>query len=121
MKRGRESAPQPDTENSDVANLWREFGFIGKPPKLGSPAEQRLREACNKYTIRILDPRRIKSTGAEDHQRQLHNEIAIMTRGISRSDIASADAEKIAEFACQLTTGMSIASALERFEDHGKH
>ena len=119
MRRNAETAPSPE-ENSAIAVLWKQFGLLGKPPKPGSVAEQRLFDACEAYVKKVIHPEHTKVPGSESDQRRLHNEIAVMVLGKERSGMAYDEASKITEFACQLITGMSTGEAIAEYENGGR-
>ncbi|OHA60152.1 MAG: hypothetical protein A2589_00535 [Candidatus Vogelbacteria bacterium RIFOXYD1_FULL_46_19] len=98
---------------SDIARYWKRMGFSFSSPKPGSPAEARLREACESYSRFIVNPSLRGATGSEGRRRQLHNEISIMTVGEPRSGMESEKAEKIADFACLVATGLTAAELLK--------
>ena len=91
--------------------LWTKLGLPGKPPAQGSVAEGRLRETCERYTQYVINPEMMKHAGSDQRRRNLHNEIAIMLVGRPRSGMDGVEADKIANFAVQLSTGYSLKEA----------
>lgn len=104
-----------EQENSDLGRLWRKYNLFGEPLKPGTPVEARLREKCRAYSDLILGGRVSDANGGST-RRQMHNEICIMVLGKAHADLSSATVEKIADFACELTTGMTAAGYLEYVE-----
>lgn len=125
--------PNSQIESSDLQVLWRQFRFPGQPPKAGSVAEQRLRDACENYVNIITAKQRAmtvpmeedgenyrrpdddrpsyyeqRTASSDESRRNLHNQIAVMVYGQVRSEMDSATAEKLADFACQFAAGTSI-------------
>ena len=120
-------------EASQLPKLWRQFRFTGQPPRPGTIAEQRLHDVCENYVNLITVGQGAVTMPAEEdsenyrrpddirpsyteqkvkisdeHRRNLHNQIAIMVYGQARSEMNSALAKTIADFACQYITGSSI-------------
>lgn len=101
----------PEQEPSPLLGYWRRFGFPNQPPKAGSVAEQRLLDKCQAYTDLVLAGK-VRSGGSEDQRRLLHNEIAVMIFGKTRSEMDYDLAEKISDFASLVTTGETLDQAL---------
>ncbi len=123
-------------EKTPLEGLWKEYGFLGHPPKPGSGADSRLRELCKTYMTYVLTPRFIEDgSGSEDaenyfsprnrgsyqlsdqkvpssvRRRELHNQIALMAMGKQRSGMDENLALRIADFACIITHGMTVPEA----------
>jgi hypothetical protein len=111
-------------EDSKLMRLWRKYNFAGNPPKAGSPVEERLIQTCENY-IDYLIKRATTTIGSsqessftnssERHQRDLHNQIALMVIGANRSDLPIDIAEKIQNFACELAYGATLAEYQEMY------
>lgn len=120
-------------EKPDIATLWKEYGGKGKCPALESPVMQRLVDSCREYIAIVLKQKELacrvqkKSTDDENYfapkpedlvkqvvsesdirRRQLHNDIAQILVGKSRSGMSEGEANNIADFACQVAMGKSI-------------
>ena len=48
------------TADPFLEDLWHEYGFTGRPPFENSPAENRLKKACEEYTQIVM--RELKSS-----------------------------------------------------------
>ncbi|MDO8620538.1 MAG: hypothetical protein Q7R64_04305 [bacterium] len=94
-----------------LLKLWHRFNFKSTPPLKGSVAERRLHDACNRYTQYITNDDLKRLPQSDQNRRNLHNEIAIMLVGKQRSGMGFTDAEKIAEFACELSLGCTLQEA----------
>lgn len=101
--------------------LWKEYDFVGNPPKKGSAAETRLRKTCEEY-VTYLDSKHLSGKNmatinvSEGRRRQLHNEIALMVVSKLRSGMTNSLAEKIADFAFEYIKGYKISEAY-KFEN----
>ncbi|MGB8816044.1 MAG: hypothetical protein WCC74_02315 [Minisyncoccia bacterium] len=102
---------QENTREYDhtLLNLWKKNGFLGNPPFRDTTAEQRLKEMCLSYYRLMIDGHLIRVRGSDDKKRELHNQIALIVIGKQRSDIDTGTAEKIANFAYELTTGEPLS------------
>lgn len=101
---------------SEVNRLWQRFGFEMKPPKPGSPAEERLRQKCEEYVNSVLFSQKVD--GSDQRRRSLHDEICTIITGKGRNDLDSGVVEKITNFASVLVTGMKIGEAFEEYNKH---
>jgi len=101
MERFRQST---ESQVDYLGNLWRQYGFMGRAPKSGSVAEQRLRDLCRQYTKIVLN----KQGYSDNERRNLHNQIAIMTVGQSRSNLNNRMAERVADFASEFAAGFTL-------------
>ncbi|MDQ5958027.1 MAG: hypothetical protein QG665_370 [Patescibacteria group bacterium] len=108
-------ATAEEVPESDIARYWKRFNFKFKPPKPGSPAEARLRKACEDYAEFIINPNPHGATGSDGRRRQLHNDITLMTVGEERTGMDVSLAEEIADFACLVATGLRADKAAEEF------
>jgi hypothetical protein len=126
--------------NPSMLRLWTKYRFPrGGAPFAGSPAENRLVDACKRYAQYILNPdsfgkqrtrnpitgqnvpvvseedyfasRRVKDSSSDSARRQLHNEIALMVVGKQRSGMESEMAEHIANFAVDVHGAYAEAEA----------
>jgi hypothetical protein len=114
---------QEKTRDPFLEELWMEYGFKGHPPFVGSIAENRLKEACNKYANFIDrrskglpgDEKLIYGIGkigsSEADRRAIHNQIALMVTGAQRSGMEIGLAKKIAEFAYEYARGYKTTEA----------
>lgn len=105
------------SEYDKLVSLWREFGFIGKPPKDGSPVLERLKEACESYVKFVESESVHRVPGSEAKRRNLHNEIALMVIGKERSRVDLKTAEKITEFVCRFTRGVGCSQILSELSE----
>jgi hypothetical protein len=120
LSKNKSPSKEPDPY---LESLWDEYDFSGKPPFAGSVAEQRLREACEKYANLMDSQTNIfpgsgkdsygikKISSSESDRRVLHNQIAIMTMGTQRTGMDSKLAEKISDFAYEYIKGYKIGEA----------
>ncbi len=104
-----EQQEKPKEYDHALLNLWKKYKFSGKPPFKDSPAEQRLRETCEKYYKLMVNDQLTRVKGSQDKKRELHNQIALMTIGKQRSEVNTEIAEMLANFASELITGQSIS------------
>ncbi|MBI2482516.1 MAG: hypothetical protein HYV76_03075 [Candidatus Vogelbacteria bacterium] len=112
MRRESLSFKSSEVEPSFLANYWRRLGLPGQPPRLGSVAESRLLDRCQAYTDLVLSGK--NRIGREDERRRLHNELAVMIFGQTRTEMPYDLAEKISELACLATTGETLEQAFTR-------
>jgi len=103
-----------------LEEIWSEYGFPGHPPFKDSVAENRLKEACDKYANFIDhydkglpgDEKHSKGvkgiSSSETDRRNLHNQIAVMVFGRLRSGMEEELARHIAEFAYEFSRGYKI-------------
>ncbi|MDD5527918.1 MAG: hypothetical protein PHO56_02980 [Patescibacteria group bacterium] len=98
---------------SDIAKYWRRFGFPGKPPQEGTPAEERLIKISQEYFDTALMCERMGNPkGSDAKRRELHNQLGLMIFGKQRTDMSESVAEAIADFASYVTTGTNLRSAI---------
>jgi hypothetical protein len=104
-----------------LEELWFEYGFHGKPPFAGSIAENKLKEACDKYAdcvdhdkkmlpgeeVAIYDGSKKIST-SETYRRELHDQIAVMIAGRQRTGMEEHLAMHITNFAYEYSRGYKI-------------
>lgn len=91
-----------------LLDLWKEYGFDGKPPFSGSKAEERLKEKCRQYSQFVINSKGDLKNYSDVTRRQLHNEIAVMTVGEQRSGMSESEAREIANFAMAYTHGITV-------------
>jgi hypothetical protein len=103
-----------------LEELWVDYDFHGRPPFVGSVAEKRLKETCDKYANYVDhdkhelpgEERNIygdkKTTSYEIGRRELHNQVAVMVVGKQRSGMDENLARNIAEFAYEYSRGYKI-------------
>jgi ribosomal protein S8E len=109
IKTDSEQQERPKEYDRALLNLWSKYKFLGKPPFKDSPAEQRLKETCEKYYKLMVNDHIARIKGSQDKKRELHNQIALMTIGKQRSEVNTEIAEMLANFASELITGQSIS------------
>lgn len=111
----------PENHNPFLIELWREYNFPGKPPFAGSSAEERLKEACDKYANSLEDGKNMlpgeeaavyggtaKISSSDTARRELHNQIAVMIVGRQRSGMDEHMARNISNFAYEYSRGYKI-------------
>jgi len=111
-------------ERSALTQLWKQHGFPGQAPAEGTVAAERLQETCRRYITMVntrlatpvrtnedVDPENYRPPevqkmyatkereSSDKAQRDLHNQIAIMIFGESRSNMNEDLAIKISNFA----------------------
>lgn len=100
-------------EQKRIDSLWKRFNLCGRPLKVGTPVMSRLLDTCQSY-LNILTNIKVSNTlGSDNYRRELHNQIAFMVDGRSRSNMDSSRAEEIAEFASYLVYKVSISQLEE--------
>ena len=104
-----EQPEKPKEYDHALLNLWKKYRFPGLPPFKDSPVEQRLKETCERYLNYVINDKLVRTPGSDSRRRELHNQITLMTIGKQRSDVDIDTAEKIANFASELSTGASMA------------
>ncbi len=132
MHKSEQSINPEEIQNLLLASLWKRYRFPDKPPTAGTIANQRLYDTCKRYVVMIktrqskrdilpeerdpenyhsLDTNKtlpIKQDEISDHeQRELHNQIAIMIFGQSRSSMKEELAMKINRFAHEFVGDIS--------------
>lgn len=104
-----------------LEELWMEYGFHGKPPFVGSIAEKRLKETCDKYAD-CVDHNLNKIPGdeaaayggvkkistSESYRRELHDQIAVMIVGRKRTGMEESLANRITDFSYEYSRGYKI-------------
>ncbi len=95
---------------SDLSILAKKYGFAGKIPAEGTSAYSRLEGLCKNYdnlskarlgAIRTSDQKynEALSTGSDERQRELHNELCLMILGTTWPKTESLNRQKISNFA----------------------
>ncbi|XOU95065.1 MAG: hypothetical protein ACNFW9_03295 [Candidatus Kerfeldbacteria bacterium] len=100
-----------------IKDGWNKYRFFGEPPTPGTPVEQRLIETCERYvTYAVSEKLRGKAVaskpmqdGSESEQRVLHNQLAMMTVGDTRTGLDLKAATRIKEYAFSIARpGFSV-------------
>lgn len=127
-----ESLPEKDSEDKQIASLWRKYSFPGNPPLLSSIEGQRLLDNCRSYmdyalTNKIPSPPQYDSENmysnarvdnwGDRRRRELHNNIALAVVGKERSLMDSWEAGEIANFASELVFGEDLESVRQHKKD----
>ncbi len=119
-----------------LKKLWAKYRFVGEPPFMNSPVEDRLKDVAKRYAYHVIFPERSSamktdarfvSHDSEDYfaagrrkpissdapRRELHNQLSLMVMGTQRSGMDIALAEHIADFAVEYAYGISTHEADE--------
>lgn len=110
MREGQEipaSARQDRGElGPDVARIWKKYHFRGEMPRPGSVAEQRMIALCNEYVNLAINPGEVRSSNVS--RRELHNRLAVMILGETRTGLRQDLADDISNFAAEVAYGLPI-------------
>lgn len=99
-----------------LKELWEEYDFPGRAPVSGSEAENRLKQACSKYSLFLVGETHTRSKSSESDRRALHNQIAIMVVGKQRSGMDAKLAEHITDFAFEYAHGYKL-NEIDKFSN----
>lgn len=117
-RRPRQEA-EPEVETK-ITELWKKYGFLGKPPRPGTPVEERVLAKCQEYADYLLKSG-LGTELTDPFRKRLHNELAIMTVGKDRKELDDVISQKIADFACQVTFGLKMNEFFAQLErDRGQ-
>lgn len=97
--------------DSYLVGLWKEYKFLGEPPRLGSIAEKRLKSACDAYTSFLLGDYIVPES--DKRRRELHDEIARMTTGKSYNELDYRTIEQLQDFVCLYSRGAKLSEVAE--------
>lgn len=121
-KRGVPSEPELAEATKEaglhIKRWWHEFGFPGQPPQTGNIAENRLVGKCEQYAGFISNPRLKGATGSDGARRAAHNELSVMVFGKQLDVLDWETRDRLAEFACQIATGLSSEALGSLAEQH---
>ncbi len=122
MNENHEEVALLEARRQAIRDGWKKYGFFGESPAPGTPVEQRLIEICERY-VKFATSKELRGKGvanksvqdaSESEQRVLHNQLAIMTVGDTRTGLDLRAATKIKDYAFSIARpGFSVDEIYE--------